>query len=169
MRSVVKILRTWPVAILAAAMLFYGIIVQIAPSVLLIEIGDGFAAPMAFAAFLVYGRALIRSLGLRERPDYIDFLLFGVAGLALINSIDRTLRLADRLGLIVIFNSPIIGGLLVALTFFAALHIVVCGDRAQTVQQKTQPWIWSGKRVVVCALAWGVFFAVLLTARHYWI
>lgn len=164
--GLVNFLRAWPAVVLISLLVAYTIAAYFVPAIVLIELGDAFAIPMAFAAFLVYGRTLWHSLRNRNNPDYIDFLVFGISGLALVNSVDRTLRLGSRLGYFDLLTSPVLGGLLTALTFFAALHILVRGD-PHMARKPAATWAWNGKRVVLCALAWGVVFSALIVGRRY--
>src|SRR5687768_8836822 len=97
------------------------------PSWALIESGDSFVVPMAFAASSVYARDLFEDT--KGRPfDYIDLVMLGISGGWLTNAADRGYRLYSRL-----FEDSLspdshwIGFCLFMLTYFAALHVYAKG------------------------------------------
>ena len=130
---------------------------------LLIEMGDAFVIPMAFAAAVIYGRDLI---GPKERPiDNIDIMMVGIFGAWLINAFDRVYRLMARLFDASLVNSHMIGYFLFMLMFFAALHIYVKG-LGQTSSGVPYKRPVKGTRIILWATIIGVIFASIVAYIH---
>jgi hypothetical protein len=176
METVRKLLGTFPVRLLILLVVTYWVAALLLPGKLLAELGDAYAVPMSFAAGVMYVRSVILSLSSRSNsanPDTIDFLLLCIGGAWLSNSIDRLTRLWARLYDQDILNSPLIGFFLLLLTFFAAGHILIRSELGRGTTSSLQPagvlFNWTSKRVVLCAIAWGVLItALILLKGYYW-
>jgi hypothetical protein len=134
---------------------------------ILIEAMDGILIAMSFAVFLAYrGRFLVGLL--QQRPSASDMVIVGIALGWLVQAIERSWRVMSRiLDAPQMLESPLIGYLLIVITYAASMHLMVRGAvQGTTIRKGTIPKAWAS---IITAIVCGLAIATIAVTADYFL
>lgn len=118
-----------------------------------IEFWDGLVISCSIMVISVYGKRFWHGLT-SGKPDVFDLVISGIAGIALMNTFDRSWRLIARVtGTWWMMDHYVIGYLLSLMALFACFHLVVRGR----VTEKS-----ARQAGVVTSEAWGIITVAIV-------